>query len=168
MKKNIKFSNGVGQLLPNPTAYRRLVGKLIYLNNTCPDISFPVQQLSQYMTAPTSQHHQAAIQVLQYLKLSPAQGIFFPSSSPLQLKTFCNSDWASCPDTRKSISGLCIFLSDSLISWKSNKQAIVSRSSTETKYRVMASTVCKIQWLIYLLNDLQVPHIKPTLLYCDN
>nr|XP_004487728.1 uncharacterized protein LOC101496141 [Cicer arietinum] len=168
MQKNKKFSKDEGSFLPDLTSYRRLIGQLIYLSNTHPDISFSVQQLSQYMTAPTSEHHQAAIQILRYLKSSPAQGLFFPTSSYLQLKSFCDSDWASCPDTRKSITGFCIFLGDSLISWKSKKQATVSRSSTEAEYRAMASTVCELQWLTYLLNDFKVSYTKLALLYCDN
>ena len=94
--------------------------------------------------------------------------MFFPIDSDLQLKAFCDANWAGCPDTKKSLTGYCVFLSDALISWRSKKQDIVSRSSAEAEYRSMATTTCEATWLLYLLRDLHVPHQKPVLLYCDN
>jgi hypothetical protein len=152
----------------DPTAYRRIIGKLLYLTNTRPDISFAVQQLSQFMQHPTIHHYEAAMRILRYIKSAPAQGLFFPSESSLQLKAFSDSDWASCLTTRRSITGFCIFLGSSLVSWRSKKQTTVSRSSSEAEYRALASTTCELQWLTYLLQDLQVSFIQPALLYCDS
>ncbi|MCH79575.1 hypothetical protein A2U01_0000327 [Trifolium medium] len=145
MQRGTKLSQDSGTQLTDPESYRRLVGKLIYLTNTRPDISYSVPQLSQIMNKPTTLHHEAAIRVLRYIKSSPVLGLFFPSNFHLQLKGFCDSDWATCPDSRKSISGYCIFLGESLISWKSKKQATVSKSSSEAEYHAMASTVCELQ-----------------------
>ena len=111
---------------------------------------------------------QAANRILQYIKGTPGQGVFFPCDSDLQLKAYCDADWAGCPDTRKSLTGYCVFLGDSLISWRSKKQSMVSRSSAEAEYRSMATTTCEVTWLLYLLKDLHVQHDKPVLLYCDN
>lgn len=152
----------------DPTAYRRLIGKLLYLTTTRPDIAFAVQQLSQFMQQPTIHHFEAAMRILRYIKKAPAQGLFFASDSPLQLKAFSDSDWASCSLTRKSVTGFCIFLGASLISWRSKKQTTVSRSSSEAEYRALASTTCEIQWLTYLLEDFNVPFTTPAILYCDS
>lgn len=108
MNRAIRLTITDGQPLSDPTKHRRLVGQLIYLLNTRPNISYSVQELSLHMSKPTDMHYNAAIRVLRYLKSSPAQGLFFPTNSCLQLKAFFDFDWATCPETRKSITGFCI------------------------------------------------------------
>lgn len=168
MDANIKLSTDKGDPLQNPIVYQRLVGKLIYLTITRPDICFTVQLLSQFMQSPTTVHFQAAKRLLRYLVGSVSQGILLASSSAAQLTAFCDSDWASCPTTRRSTTGYCIFLGDSPISWKAKKQHTVARSSAEAEYRAMALTTCKITWLTALLRDLDLKHLPPTIIKCDN
>jgi hypothetical protein len=148
--------------------YRRLVGKLLYLTTTRPDIAFAVQQLSPFLSKPTIVHYDAACRVVRYLKGSPGKGLFFSRSSALQVLGFADADWANCVDTRRSTSGYCVFLGNSLISWRSKKQNTVSRSSTEAEYRALSFASCELQWLLYLLKDLHVVCVKPAVLYCDN
>jgi len=107
-----------GQLLDpdEASSYRRLIGRLIYLTNTRPDISLSVNNLSQFVAAPTLFHKQVAFRVLRYLKNSPGNGLFFSINTPIELKAYSDSDWATCPDTHKSITGFSIYLGQSLIS----------------------------------------------------
>ncbi|GAU38555.1 hypothetical protein TSUD_320270 [Trifolium subterraneum] len=168
MQPQIQLHKGSGILLSDPTAYRRLIGRLLYLTHTRPEISYAVSKLSQFLDSPTDAHMLAGLHILRFLKNHPGQGLFFSSSSSLTLKGFSDSDWGACPDTRRSTTGFCFFLGSSLISWKSKKQTVVSRSSSEAEYRALAQATCEGQWLLYLLQDLCIPHDSPIILYCDN
>ncbi|CAM8911808.1 unnamed protein product [Rhodiola kirilowii] len=155
-------------LLKGHMPYRKLVGKLIYLTITRPDLSHYVHILSQFMSAPTVDHLKAAKKLLRYIKQAPAQGLFFSASSKLALTAYCDADWAACPRTQRSTTGFYTLLSHSLISWKTKKQAIVSRSSAESKYRAMAAVCSEILWLMRLFLDMKAQVPTPISLHCDN
>jgi hypothetical protein len=140
MEQNLALSKNDGDLIADPLSYRRLVGKLIYLTITRPDLAYAVQVLSQFMDKPRASHLDAAHRVLRCIKQSPGQRILLSTTSNIQLHAFCDADWARYRDTRLSITRYCILLESSPISWKTKKQTIVSRSSAETEYRAMAST----------------------------
>ncbi|XP_020258184.1 uncharacterized protein LOC109834558 [Asparagus officinalis] len=168
VEQNITLTQEDGRLLEDASQYRRLVGRLIYLTITRPDLVYAVHILSQFMDKPRQPHLDAAHKVLRYLKQTPGQGIFLPSKGPLELRAYCDADWARCKDTRRSTTGYCIFLGHAPISWKTKKQSTVSRSSAEAEYRSMATTSCEITWLQYILKDLNVKHSQPVKLFCDN
>ncbi|GJZ84109.1 uncharacterized mitochondrial protein-like protein [Tanacetum coccineum] len=125
-----KYTPIDGDPLPDPSLYHTIVGSLVYLTVTRPDIAYVVH-------------------------------IF-------NLRAYCDVDWVGDSVTRKSTTGFCAFLGDSLISWKSKKQDVISKSSTEAEYRVMAVTTSEIVWLRWLLADMGVHITSPTQLYCDN
>ncbi|XP_031106315.1 uncharacterized protein LOC116010963 [Ipomoea triloba] len=157
-----------GTVLSDPSSYRRLIGRLLYLTATRPDITYVVHHLSQFVSAPTDKHMIAAHRVLRYIKGSPGQGLFYLAEASLNLKAFSDSDWASCAETRKSVTGYCIFIGASLVSWRSKKQATVSKSSSEAEYRALATTACELQWITSLLRDMHVSSANPAVVYCDN
>ena len=92
MDHSCKLQQDDGALYFDPASYRRLIGRLLYLTSTRPDIAFPVQQLSQFVSKPMDSHYQAALRVLRYIKSTPALGIFFPANNSLQLLAFSDSD----------------------------------------------------------------------------
>ncbi|KAL2230511.1 UNVERIFIED_CONTAM: Retrovirus-related Pol polyprotein from transposon RE2 [Sesamum indicum] len=164
----IKLTEHAEEQLSSPESYRRLLGRLLYLGITRPDICHSTQQLSQFMQHPCKQHWQAALHLVKYLKGTQDRGIFFAADDDFNLSAYCDADWASCKDTRRSLTGFCVFLGNSLISWKTKKQTTVSRSSAEAEYRSLASTTCELIWIHNVLKDLQIVIPTPIPLHCDN
>jgi hypothetical protein len=108
LMEECRLSN-TGELLKDPCIYQRLVGQLIYLTITRPDITYSVHILSRFMHEPRQPHMVAALRVVRYLKSAPGQGLLLHSNNSLHLSAFCDSDWAGCPVTRRSTTGLlCI------------------------------------------------------------
>jgi hypothetical protein len=162
-----KLSKHDGELLADPSEYRQVVGALQYCTLTRPDISYVVNQLCQQMHSPSSSHWSAAKRVLRYLKHTPDHGLLY-TKGQLHLQAFCDSDWAGCPDDRRSTSGYGIFLGNYLVSWSAKKQAVVSRSSTEAEYRSMALTTAELFWLRMLFQELRISLAVAPVLWCDN
>jgi hypothetical protein len=148
--------------------FRQLVGSLNYLTITWPNIFFAVQQVSQFMQTPLHLHLAVVCCIIWYLRGSSGRGLFFPASSSLRLVAYSDVDWAGCPDTWRSVTGWCMFLGDSLISWKSKKQARVSKSSTKSEYRAMSAACSEIVWLCGLLVELGFSQSDSTTLHADN
>ncbi|XP_019258057.1 PREDICTED: uncharacterized protein LOC109236340 [Nicotiana attenuata] len=127
-----------------------------------------VQHLSQFMQQPCHPHMKAALHLLRYLKGSADSGVFYNNDPAMSLQLFCDSDWASCTDSKRSVIGFCIFLGGSLVGWKSKKQLVVSLSSAEAEYRSMSKAVAEVTWLSRLLSDLGVLLPTPVHVFCDS
>lgn len=148
--------------------YRQLVGSLIYLTTTRPDISYAANLVSRFMTNPKHLHIAAVRRIIQYLLQMPARGLYFPLNSSITLKAYSDADWAGCLDTRRFTTGWCMYLGDSLISWKCKKQERVSKSSTGAEYLAMTAACSEIIWLRRLLSDISFPATSATPLHADN
>jgi hypothetical protein len=168
IKVNVKYHSEKGDLLSDPIMFRQLVGSLNYLTITRPDISFAIQQVNQFMQTPRHLHLAVVRHIIQYLRGSSSRRLFFPTGSSLRLVAYNDADWAKCPDTRRFVTGWCMFLGDSLISWKSKKQACVSKSSIEFEYRAMSPACFDIVWLHGLLAKLGFSQSDSTPLHVDN
>ncbi|XP_020672132.1 uncharacterized protein LOC110092095 [Dendrobium catenatum] len=151
----------------NPTLYRQLVGALQYLTLTRPDITYAVNKACQHMHSPTDQHFDALKRILRYLRGTVHYGLPITGSS-MNLRSYVDSDWAGDQQDRKSTTGYCNFLGNTLISWSVKKQTTIARSSTEAEYRAIAAVTTEIIWLRRLLEEFGFAQTSPTILYCDN
>ncbi|XP_048136052.1 uncharacterized mitochondrial protein AtMg00810-like [Rhodamnia argentea] len=165
---HLQLRSDDGEPLSDVTRYRALVGGLVYLTTTRPDIAYAVHLVGQFVAAHRTVHYASVLRILRYLRGTLTRSLFLPSTSSLALRAYFDADWASDVTDRKSITGFCVFLGDSLISWHAKKQLVVSRSSTESEYRAMADTTVEIIWLRRLLADLGVASSNPIPLHCDN
>lgn len=156
MEPNHKLGRSSSAFLYDPEQYRRLVGRVIYFPFTRPDFSYAVHILSQFMHTSRVDHWEAALRVVRYLKGTPGQGILLSAHSDLLLSGWCDSDWASCPLTRHSLTGWVVFLGSSPVSSKTKKQHTVSRSSAEAEYRSMTALTAELKCLRGVLLDLGV------------
>ncbi|KAJ9561483.1 hypothetical protein OSB04_006643 [Centaurea solstitialis] len=141
-----------GEPVPDPTLYRSLAGALQYLTFTRPDIAYAVQQVCLFMHDPRTLSH----------------GFHIKASTVDRLVAYSDADWAGCPNTRRSTSGLCVYLGDNLVSWSSKRQHVVSRLSAEAEYRGIANVVAEAAWLRNLLLELSCPLSRATVVFCDN
>ncbi|XP_057471979.1 uncharacterized mitochondrial protein AtMg00810-like [Actinidia eriantha] len=103
---------------------------------------------------PTLYRQLVVLRILRYVKGTIFHGLHYSSHSSLTLRAYSDADWAGDPTDRRSTTGYCFFLGDSLISWRSKKQSVVARSSTEAEYRALATATSELLWLRWLLQDL--------------
>eukprot|EP00253_Pinus_taeda_P007517 PITA_07517 len=130
-----------GADLVDEKTYRSIVGSLIFLTHTRPDITYSVSLVSRYMTNPSEIYMKAAKRILRYVKGTLNFGIHYYSSGKFNLVGFSDLDWGGSLDDRKSTSGNCFSFGSGLITWSSKKQSIVALSSTEAEYVAVTSTV---------------------------
>lgn len=140
---------------------------LQYLTITRPDLAYAVNKLSQYMHSPTQYHIQQLKKLLRYVKGTISHGLPVSSGS-LDLIAFSDADWGGDIVDLRSTTGFCIFLGNTLISWKVSKQKTVARSSTEAEFRSLAAATTDIIWLRRLVTEFGVSLSSPTKLFCDN
>jgi hypothetical protein len=118
--------------------YKSIIGSILYLTATRPDIQFAVGQYARFQASSCSSHRTTVQRIFKYLKHTPEFGIWYSASSSLDLVGFSNASFAGCGTDRKSTFGTCHFLGSSLICWSSRKQSLVAQSTTEAEY--VAST----------------------------
>uniref|UniRef100_A0A803PQB9 Reverse transcriptase Ty1/copia-type domain-containing protein n=1 Tax=Cannabis sativa TaxID=3483 RepID=A0A803PQB9_CANSA len=155
-------------LKPSSTPMTEPYWRPSYLTHTRPDLSFPVNKLSQFLQAPTSAHWTAAKRVLRYLKGTMYHRLHIKVLDRLAITGYSDADWACCPDDRRSVVGYCVYLGDTLVSWSSKKQVVVSRSSTESEYRALAQVSAEIAWIQALLKEFDFPLHYTPITWCDN
>ena len=167
IEKNHGLEECPDQTPVNKERYQRLVGRLIYLSHTRPDIAYAVSVVSRFMHNPSKQHMDAVVRILRYLKSAPGKGLLFSKHGNTDILGYSYSDWAGKGD-RRSTSGYLTFVGGNLVTWKSKKQKVVSLSSAEAEYRAMVKGICELLWLKRLMGELGFSSEKPMKLFCDN
>ncbi|KAK2987979.1 hypothetical protein RJ640_011242 [Escallonia rubra] len=150
------------------TFYRSMVGNLLYLTATRPDIMFAASLLSRFMEAPSHFHLGAAKRVLRYIQGTIDYGIMNGRSKEVKLTGFCDSDFGGCKDDIKSTSGYCFTPGSGVFSWLSKKQQSVAQSSAEAEYVSAAIATCQAIWLRRIFHDFGQKQERKTELFCDN
>ena len=154
--------------LVDPTLYRQLIGSLMYLVNTRPNICFAVNTLSQFMVEPRRVHWVAAKHVLRYLQGTVDYGLDYRQGDGVRLAGYTDSDWAGSASDRKSTSRCCFVLGSAIVSWFSQKQKSVALSSSEAEYMAASQASCEAIWLRKMLVGLFGQELRPTMIFCDN
>ncbi|GJW96339.1 retrovirus-related pol polyprotein from transposon TNT 1-94 [Tanacetum coccineum] len=149
------------------TRYCSMVGYLMYLTASRPNLVFAVCMCARYQSKPTKKHLEAVKQIFRYLHGTINMGLWYPKVTAMALTMYADADHVGCQDTRRSTSGSAQFLGDKLVSWSSKKQTSMSISSTEAEYIAMSGCCARILWMRSQLSDygFAYNHIP---LYCDN
>jgi hypothetical protein len=157
-----------GSDLVDPTMYRQLIGSLMYMIHTRPDICYAVIAMSQFMTEPRQRHWVATKHILRYLRGTITYGLRYTSSGGLFLHGYADVDWAGSPVDRKSTSRYCFSLGSAMISWSSRKQGSIAQSTTEVEYIAASDASKEAVWLRKLVSGLFGDKLETTVVHCDN
>ena len=163
-----KLSKDVDGVAIDESYYKQIVGSLMYLTATRPDIMYSVSLISRYMAKPTELHLQAAKRILRYLKGTFDYGIMYKKRSSNDLVAYTDSDYAGELDDRKSTSGYVFLLSSGAVSWLSKKQPIVTLSTTEAEFVAAARCASQVVWMRRVLEQLGHVQKRGTLVMRDN
>ncbi|CAL9011462.1 unnamed protein product, partial [Prunus brigantina] len=148
-------------------SYRSMIGSLLYLTPSRPDIAFNVGICARFQANPKESHHKAVKRIIKYVNSTTDFGLWYSKQDNTALLGYCDSDYAGCVDDRKSTSGGCFFVGQNLVSWLSKKQTSVALSSTESEYIAAGNCCTQLIWMKQMLRDYGI--IEDTfIVYCDN
>jgi hypothetical protein len=168
METNLKLMVDTSSELVDATLYRHIIGSMMYLMNTRPDICFDVNTLSQYLVEPRHVHLIVTKHVMRYLKGTLDYGLFYIGDHDFRLYGYTDSDWAGSASNRKRTSGCCFNLESAMTSWKSRKKSSIVLSTVEAKYITAFSASCEAMCLQKLLTGLFDLEMEATVILCDN
>ncbi|GKC05238.1 retrovirus-related pol polyprotein from transposon TNT 1-94 [Tanacetum coccineum] len=151
----------------NPIRYRGMIGTLMYLISSRPDLVFVVCMYARYQAKPTEKHLHAVKRIFKYLKGTINMGLWYSKDSCIALTAFVDADHAGCQDTRRGTSGSMQLLGERLVSWSSKKRKSTAISSTEAEYIAPSDCCARILWMRSQLTDYGLVFNKIPL-YCDN
>ncbi|GKD23141.1 hypothetical protein Tco_1224844, partial [Tanacetum coccineum] len=137
----------------NPTHYRGMVGTLMYLTASRPDLTFSVCMCSRYQANPTKKNLHAVKRIFKYLRGTVNRGLWYPKDSSVALTAYADADHAGFQDTRRSTSGCIQLLGERLVSWSSKRQKSAAISSMEAEYIALSGCCAQVLWMRSQLTD---------------
>ena len=164
---HLKLSKDEAGTSVDQSLYRSMIGSLLYLTASRPDITYAVGVCARYQANPKISHLTQVKRILKYVNGTSDYGIMYCHCSDSMLVGYCDADWAGSADDRKSTSGGCFYLGNNLISWFSKKQNCVSLSTAEAEYIAAGSSCSQLVWMKQMLKEYNVEQDVMTL-YCDN
>jgi len=150
---NVKISANLTSKQVNPTLYKSMIGSLLYLTASRPDIAFSFRVCARFQANPKESHLTAVKRIIRYVNATVNYGICFSRETNLVLAGYSDADWAGNADDRKSTSGGCFYVGTNLVAWMSQKQASISLSTAEAEYIVAESCCTQLLWMKKLLWD---------------
>ncbi|XP_021606554.1 uncharacterized mitochondrial protein AtMg00810-like [Manihot esculenta] len=168
MQPRVKFYKDDGAVKVNENHYRSLLGCLMYLSASRPDIMHAVGLLSRFMHCASEEYLQAAKRVMRYIKGTIDFGVKYVCCPNFKLVGFSDSDWAGSVDDMKSTTGFCFNFGSGAINWCSRKQEIIAQSTAEAEFVAAAAATNHALWLRKILKDLNEEQVEPTSIFVDN
>lgn len=167
MSTSVKIAKDFKGVSVDPTLYRSMIGSLLYLTASRPDIAFSVGVCARYQSEPKESHLTAVKRIICYVKGTLSLGLWFPRGTNIDLAAFSDADWAVSADDHKSTSGGCFYLGNCLVAWHSKKQNCVTLSTAKADYIAAGSCCTQLLWMKLMLQDYGLPQGTMTV-FCDN
>ncbi|KAM6544009.1 hypothetical protein CsatB_008456 [Cannabis sativa] len=167
MSTTLKLSKDEQGVKVDQTLYRSMIGSLLYLTASRPDICYSVGVCARYQANPMESHLSAVKRIIRYVNSTIDFGIWFSKDTNSNLVCFSDADWAGNADDRKSTSGGCFYLGNNLVSWHSKKQNSISLSTAEAEYIVAGSCCTQLLWMKQMMADYGFD-LKTLTIFCDN
>ena len=162
------LSSNDESLVVNKPTYRFMIGSLLYLAGTKPDIMHEVGIVGRFQANSKESHLQAVKRIFKYLQGKQDFGLWYPNGTNLTLHAYRDADWVGNVDDRKSTSGGAFYMGSQLVPWFSKKQSLISLSTAEAEYVVVASCCTQLFWMMQTLQDIQITCTPPISILCDN
>jgi hypothetical protein len=168
LDQNGKLNATAGEVLEDATMYRKIMGSLIYMTITKPDLNYTVGLESQFMQVPRKPHLDGVRHALRYVSATTDYGLFYEASTKLYVHGYIDVDWAGSILDMRSTSGFMFSFGNVAVTWSSKKQLTIALLSTKAKYRGATMAACEVAWLRKLLGDLGLHVDRQVVIYCDN
>jgi len=167
MSTSVKISSDLVGKSIDPSLYRSMIGSIMYLTASRPDIAFSVGVCARFQANPKESHLTAVKRIIRYVNDTLSYGIWYSRETNLVVVGYSDADWAGNDDDRKSTSGGCFYVGNNLVAWMSKKQASISLSTAEAEYIAAGSCCTQLLWMKTQLGDYRFTQ-DTMIINCDN